>query len=462
MNSEQLKSLRTEDFMAPNPVLCYGGGGAFQSVAKYMVACSINIVGVIDANKQGSIVICDKKLPCFSLEEAIEVYGNQTIVIVTIANEGIFQQVKQNLLEHGFSDNKIFDFNVWTWLTVPSEKTCCRELSEYLQFMPAALSTCCKLGVVDAYLCEWFIAGRAPQTSMENYLEKRSYYMEESQKGRVPLYCKGCSFLTQDHGDNNQTVSRFIISDHAFCNADCVYCCDACSIPRKETGATVPERYAAILWALEQLLKRDLLNQRAVVQLAGGEITINPYKEKIYETVKRVLQRLPELQLQILSNCFIYDQEIANLLALGKSSYLQCDLDAGTPETYIKVKGFNKFDTVRENLKKYSKFGIVKLKYVVLPGWNDSQADFEGTVALLKDLKINELMLSPEFNVSRESNREKIREVLFAAARLLVLLEQNGIQGIFVDTFWKREHVAIAKRLCYELQDLQNGQEGHT
>ena len=452
MTQEKLKSLRLEDFQAPNKVLCYGGGGAFQSVAPYMLACGIDIIGIIDAHKQGTVTIRGKELSYMSLDKAVELYGNDAVIIITIANMGVFQQVRQTLIERRFSEDRIFDLNFWTWLTTPSEKSYCGELGGYVQFMPAALSQCCNIGVVDAYLCEWFIEGRPLRESMENFLAKRSHYIEESKRGRIPLYCRNCDFLTREPDKNSETVTQFIISDHAFCNADCVYCCDACSIPRKKVGATVEERYAAILWVLEELQRRGLLHEQAVVQLAGGEITINPYKEKIYEAVKRVIGQLPGLQLQIFSNCFIYEQEIADLLRIGRSSFLQCDLDAGTPETYIKVKGFNRFDVVCENLKKYAQYGTVKLKYIILPGWNDSQADYEGTVAILKGLRLNELMLSPEFGASREGDRAKIREVLFSTARFMALLGDNGIQAVLPEPFWKKEDIAVARRLCGELR----------
>lgn len=446
--------LKTEDFLAPNPVLCYGGGGAFQGVAPYMDACGINLVGVIDAEKRGTIKAGSKTLPFLTLQETIEIYGTDVIVIVTIANGEVFRQVRQTLIEHGFLENHIFDLNVWTWLTTPSEKSYCRELAEYLQFFPAALSNCCNIGVVDAFLSEWFLEGNSLQESMDRFLKKRSYFIEESRQGRVPLYCKNCSFLAEKPTGDGTAVTRFIVSDHAFCNADCVYCCDACTIPRRKTGASVEERYAAILYALERLQQEGTLDEKCCVQLAGGEITVIPYKEKIYETIRRVLGRAPELQLELFSNCFLFDQEIANLLALGKNSFLQCDLDAGTPETYIKVKGFNKFDIVCRHLKKYVQYGAIQLKYIILPGWNDSQADYEGTIRLLRELGLNKLILSLEFNLSRNGDRMHIREALYATARLMALLEQSGMQAILYDAFWKKEHVAVAKRLCRELMAL--------
>lgn len=447
-------TLKTEDFLAPNPVLCYGGGGAFQSVAPYLAVCGINVVGVIDANRQGTVTAGGKEFPLLTLERAVALYGTDVIVMITIANESVFQQVKGTLTEHGFSENRIFDLNIWTWLTAPSEKSYCKYLWEYLQFFPASLSKCCNVGIVDAFLCEWYLEGRPLQKSMDEFLQKRQYFVEESKQGRIPLYCRNCRFLSQGQEEKDRGIMEFVVSDHAFCNADCVYCCDACTVPRRKTGASVEERYAAILYALERLQQSHLLNERAEVQLAGGEITVNPFKKTIYETVKKVLAQSPELQLEIFSNCFLYDQEIADLLSVGRNSFLMCDLDAGTPETYIKVKGFNKFHIVQEHLQKYAQYGTVKLKYVILPGWNDSQADYEGTVKLLKELGSSELMLSLEFGLSRDGNRAHIRESLYAAARFMALLEQSGIQAILLGWFWKEAHIATAKRLCRELLAL--------
>lgn len=448
---EQLKNLRYEDFAAPNKVLCYGGGGCLAGVGPYMLACGINIVGIIDANKNGSIEICGKKLPVYTIEDALEYVGHNATIIITIANEEIIRQVEEDLIRSGFTEGKIYDLNVWSWLTMPSEKSYCPSLGGYMQFMQCALSNCCNTGVVDTFLNEWFVEGRPIEKSVENFLARQTYYVEQSKKGRIPLYCKGCSFLSEHVRETCHKIKEFIISDHAVCNADCVYCGDACSEPKKQIGATVEKRYHAIINALDTLQQEDLLDEHAVLQVAGGEITINPFRQQLYDTVRKS----PGLEIQFLSNCFIYDSEIADILFHNKNAFLMCDLDAGTPETYIKVKGFNKFGIVRENLKKYSQYGRVKVKYIILPGWNDTDADYQGTIELMKYLGIGQLQLSPEFNTSRENDRAAIREILFAAARFMALLKENAMEAVMPAAFWQKKHTETAKRLCHELQALK-------
>lgn len=457
MHNAALKRLKTDAFMAPNPVLCYGGGEAFQRIAPSMLSRGINIVGVIDAKRRGIIIAGDMELPLFTIAQAMKTYGTRVIIIVTIANEQVFQQVKQNLVESGFSGEFIFDLNVWTWLTVPSEKIGCEILNGSMYFYAPAIAKCCLPGLDEPFFCEWFLNGRSVRQSVDNSLEKFAYYATELKEGRIPLYCKDCKMLSAPSNGNGPQATFISISDHAFCNADCVYCEYACSAPRMESVISAQERYAASVYMLEQLWERKMLDGCSCIRFEGGEITANPYKEKLYACAKQITQQFPNIQFQILSNGFIYDQEIADLLLLGRNSYLMCDLDAGTPETYIKVKGFNKFSTVCENLKKYAQYGTIKLKYIVLPNWNDSQADYEGIIALIKELNVSELILSLEFGLSRTGNRMDVREALYAVARLMVLLKENGIEAVLPDAFWKREDAVVAKRLCHEIHSLCEG-----
>lgn len=92
------------------------------------------------------------------------------------------------------------------------------------------------------------------------------------------------------------------------------------------------------------------------------------------------------------------------------------------------VKGFDYFDRVVETLKKYARYGKVRLKYIVLPGMNTSMEDYLGTVRLLKELNIEELLLNQDY--MRSLNFQEERRVLFEVARFRSILAENGIRGI--------------------------------
>ncbi len=434
--------------MSPNTVLCYGAGGAFDGITPYMLTCGINVVGVIDRKGSGWKNVGEVAISVLSVEGAIREYGNdfqKVKIIITIADEKVVEEVAEDLVSYGFYVNNIFDMNVWSWLTVKSERCFCDYLNGYLQFFSSGLSSCCINGHKCAYIHEWFFKNRELKESLENFNYKRQYYREEAENGRIPLYCRSCDFLKIEE-DSDDRLSEFIISDHAYCNADCIYCSDRCSVSKKTMGHAPADRYDAIISGFLSIYNSGKMRKNAVFQAAGGEITIHPQKEKIYD----VMHKLEGIQIQILSNCFIYDEQISKLINT-KNAFLQCDLDAGTPETYIKIKGFNKFYTVVENLKKYRKNGEIKIKYVVMPHWNDSEEDFGGMIRILEELDLKEVSLSPEFTASVVDDEMKKREICFSTARFVCMLKKKNITPLFSKDFWMDKDFKCVKRLSNEL-----------
>ncbi len=449
-NYDVLEKLNADDFIKPNSILCYGAGGAFCSVVPYMQKCGINIVGVIDVNKTGYTEVGGQRIPIYSIQDACKKYGKDTTIIITIANAIVITQVEKKLIEAGFAEERIFDMNVWTWLTKPSNKCYCRNIGGYIQFFPSGLSKCCNVGVVDAYICEWYIEGRPIRESAYNFLEKRQYYLAKALEGCVPLYCVKCPFLTNDPQDSVQKIEEFITSDHAECNADCVYCPDACTMPQRRVGCSTDDRFDGMVETLGILKERELLEKNALIQLASGEITIIPQKDKLFS----LLDDSSGHRVEIFSNCFFYDERIEYILRTNNKAILCCDLDAGTPETYIKVKGFHKFYDVVSHLKRYAKSGSVRIKYIILPGINDLKEDYEGMIAILKELELLELQLSPEFSASRSNGRMEQRLLCYSTARFQILLENEGIKPVLPNGFFKKEDLMLIARLSKEIQKM--------
>ena len=115
-----------------------------------------------------------------------------------------------------------------------------------------------------------------------------------------------------------------------------------------------------------------------------------------------------------------------------------CDLDAGTPESYLLMKGFNFFDKVVENLGRYAQNGRVILKYIVMPGFNTTREDYLGMIKLLKKLGLTELLLSQDHLHTMDLYTE--RRSIFEVARFKKLLAENGIEGVlFPDSFSIRQ-----------------------
>jgi len=99
-------------------------------------------------------------------------------------------------------------------------------------------------------------------------------------------------------------------------------------------------------------------------------------------------------------------------------------LDSGTKETFKLVKGYDLFDKVLDNLKKYREYNVFVLKYNILPGVNDDDTDIEGIVKILKLLNLASLHLSFEYNMP-------LRTAFYPIVKFVAKLKENNLSFSF-------------------------------
>lgn len=139
---------------------------------------------------------------------------------------------------------------------------------------------------------------------------------------------------------------------------------------------------------LDTLKAQSKLSPDAVISLANGEITVNP-------AGKEFLKLADGYYTIILTNASVFSQDLAERLKKG-DAHLFVSVDAGTRESFKKSKGVDAFDRVRENLKRYRQFGAVILKYILLEGINDDDANIDGVIDLCRYLDIDRIWLSTD------------------------------------------------------------------
>lgn len=204
--------------------------------------------------------------------------------------------------------------------------------------------------------------------------------------------CAKCPYFKEMKGTGDGFVHFININMYpAPCQSKCIYC----GVHNSELGIFDKEQYAEIYEKMFQVIKmcleKGMIAEDAVWQVASGEITIHPYKDRIFEIIKNK-------NVKILTNVFIFDEKIADILNTNICSSINLSIDSGTPETWHKVKGVNNFSTVIDNLSKYSASCLrpeqITLKYIMLPGINDNVVDFQGVIQIMKRLKINKISIS--------------------------------------------------------------------
>jgi uncharacterized Fe-S cluster-containing radical SAM superfamily enzyme len=126
-----------------------------------------------------------------------------------------------------------------------------------------------------------------------------------------------------------------------------------------------------------------------------------------------------------------FDEKIAENLKANPNSSINLSIDAGTPKTWHRIKGVDNFETVTMNLVKYfnssSRPGQITLKYIILPGVNDSLEDFASVIEIMKILKTGQLSIARDTRKKYTLGEEQTEILIRAAGYLAAMLHKNGL-----------------------------------
>lgn len=292
----------------------------------------------------------------------------------------------------------------------------------------------------------------APETLMK-FIDARLRFINESKlveknSGIERVLTAGCVECANFQKNNWKADGRIHYVNLSMYPSPCQCKCFYCNV--HETNQSIDEemktRYEKLFETLEYAKRCDVIAPDARWQISCGEISIHPYKNRIYDLVEGCAATF-------YTNGFKFDERIADNLKNNPHSAIDVSLDAGTPSTWYKVKGVNNFETVAMNLTQYyltsGREGQIALKYIVFPGINDSDEDYETLMEMMKILKVSHLTISRDTRTKYQLNQKEENDLVVAAGRLAALCYKNDL-SIDMFTYTPEEQqlsVAIAKRL---------------
>jgi len=250
------------------------------------------------------------------------------------------------------------------------------------------------------------------------------------------IFTKGCikchKFKIDDFDVKKDNLIHFVNINMFFapCQCKCVYC------TQHEIDKSIlqerlnPKTFIKVIEAIDYAKNNGMIAEDALWQVASGEITIHPLRDKI-------LDLIDDKKAKFLTNGFIFDERIASNLNKNHESNVNISIDSGTPETWYKVKGVNNFNEVVNNITKYSKstnnqYGGITFKYIILPGMNDNINDYYGVIKIMKDLKLLKIRISRDSRYKYSMENEN-RKILIKSAGILVgLLKKNNLENDMV------------------------------
>ncbi len=203
--------------------------------------------------------------------------------------------------------------------------------------------------------------------------------------------CTGCQYLNKRKWDKLFFPFNMIAINHFIeCNLRCNYCYS--SNPIYTIG--VSEKPYILKDAFDTIISENLLDPSSIVIWGGGEPTIYPEFTEILK-----LSAQYNIKTQIFTNCTTRLVIIEDYLKKGIINRIVCSVDAGNRETYIKVKGKDRYDIVWENIAQYIKISSsesVIVKYIFLDE-NKSKNDIEMFIDVCKNNNVKYITIEANF-----------------------------------------------------------------
>ena len=279
-----------------------------------------------------------------------------------------------------------------------------------------------------------------PESTVNNFFKFRHNLNNENKKlaeennneRNYTADCIDCpKYIVNEWDDVSDTLCYVSLAmAPAPCQSKCMYCAHLSK--DNSLSDESKDAYERLIKLLKYMKEKNIITKDTTIQVASGEITIHPYKDQILEIVNG-------LNVKFFSNCFKFDQGIADHLRGNPQSSINLSIDSGTASTWKKVKGFNNFNRVVSNLRKYYNYcdqvnhQQIELKYIVMPEINTQTQDYNGIIKIMKDLNVKELIISREFSVYYQPSTKEYETLYENIITLASLCKINGLSYIMAD-----------------------------
>ena len=350
-------------------------------------------------------------LNILSLDEAIIHYPDYVIYIALAPNN--MMDVTEYLLEQGIVEDRI------KYPVEYERRRGCSWLggapTAFLAYTGDRICTCC-------YVERDFLMRTE---SIEQDIINAHKFIDEridDLRHNRPNPCEECPNLIEGIFLKSPRIDRIGINsylDKTVCNFKCIYCGVEDAFHKTKDGLESPLE-------LVKKIHKAVVNAESpiAVSLSAGELTVSPWCDEVLEFIENKKWYKTSLN----SNGYVYKEKITELIQKEIISAIVVSLDAGTRETFAKIKGVDGWDRVISNLEKYAIFpDVLQLKYIMLRGVNDNREDILGFIDVCKRLNTH-ARLSRDFLAERKLSESEmdscllfIREAKRVGVRVLLL-----------------------------------------
>jgi glycosyltransferase involved in cell wall biosynthesis len=308
----------------------------------------------------------------------------------------------------------------------------CTDLHNSLFMAPNEIRTCCKRFFIndelkgDVVLKNIQLKDDSAISIDEITQSKRDLHLAINRGEDTP--CSGCPFMEfKEWGEiENLQVKYLSMEHHSVCNLRCTYC------DEKYYGGARPSYN--VIDTLEKLQENGAFESLETVVWGGGEPLLD---KNFYQMFLSIATSNPGIKQRVLSNSKIYSNELATELS-RENTELITSIDAGTEDTFLKIRGRGSLDRVMGNLQRYATAGgskSITIKFI----FTDGNCNLEEVNSFIKICESKELM-NCIFQISFDFKKDMLDDLTFSLAVHLYteLLKKGACFVFFDDLFYFR------------------------
>lgn len=372
----------TKNYNSNLPLVLYGAGVTARGIYKMFETEGVKAVCFADKDKSKhhKQMFDDIPIMTYPIEEILSHYPECQIFVTvfSVIRYDVFHYLTEII---GVERDRILNFEEY------EKRPSCKNL-DGLAWIADDIRWCCnKANYADA---PYIKIGDSFENAFTQFHDLRAQTIDDLRNGIPSKYCSGCGYLQEKYCGKKVAISNLsfgtVPDNFSLCNFRCFYC-----IGDKQNWNYNQSPECSPINVLRTLEEKELVSPFfTMISFANGELTVLPYCDAFLEASKQYM-------MLILTNASVYNAKIAERLSSGLTR-LNVSVDAGTRETFARIKGVDAWDKVSKNLARYGEAnGEIALKYIFFPGINDDQQNIDGFLNLCRKTRSKKVRLSYDY-----------------------------------------------------------------
>lgn len=227
----------------------------------------------------------------------------------------------------------------------------------------------------------------------DDLLNIKSEQRKAQQTADLPA-CEGCYNLREEDWDEENYISYINFDHWSECNSKCLYCGVRNYKPKTKNN---------VLNAVKELIKSGKFRNTGEITFQGGEPTVLKEFDPLLNLFIKAGSKV-----RIHSSGILFSRAIREGLKKGAVCVV-ISPDSASSDIYRRIKSVDKSDKVWANIKHYRKNlkndleKEVRVKYIIIPGVNDTLEEVNKFLNKIKELDIKSVIVDVEYTYANRN-----------------------------------------------------------